>query len=127
MGRKPVLVFGFLAIGLLTLGLTWAGADWRLTLLVGALGLFVYSLQAIILAAAMDVTGRGVEATTVGFFFTGTFLFSAFSPLIAGYIIGLTESTRSAFYYVGSLMLLAAFLVSLLPLRRQGETQQPEG
>lgn len=119
LGRKAVLAPGLAMLALFALLLVWARPGWELVAVIVGLGLFFYALQATIVAAAMDATARGAEATSVSLIFGGTFIFSSVSPIIAGAAAkawGLT----SVFYYAAALYLLSTVLLLPLPLRRAG-------
>lgn len=123
-GRKTVLVPSLTVLGLLALALVIAESGYLLTLVIAGMGIFLYSLQAIIMATAMDIAGKGVEATTLGFLFTSRFLFSAASPPIAGAIYSYI-SVQAAFYYIGALFLLSALTVAVLPLTKSIPMETP--
>ena len=117
LGRKVVLIPGLISLGLLILSLSVAAPGLQLTLAIAVLGIFFYSLQAIIMASAMDITGRGVEATTVGVMFGGSFVFQIASPTIAGLLIA-TYSMSVGFYYMAAVVFGAALLMAFVRLPR---------
>jgi sugar phosphate permease len=80
------------------------------------IGLFIYSIGAVIQAAAMDVTPEQAGAMTIGLLFGSSFLFTTPSPTIAGALAS-AFGTPSVFLYSGSLILLSAVIVSFLPIR----------
>jgi len=117
IGRKAVLVPCLVLLGLFEMLLVWSGAGVGLMLVVVCMGLFIYSIGAIIQAAAMDVTGAETGAMTIGLLFGSTFLFTTPSPMIAGALAS-SFGTPSVFLYAGALVLLSALIVLWLPLRR---------
>ncbi|MCS7206978.1 MAG: MFS transporter [Dehalococcoidia bacterium] len=116
-GRKAVLVPGLALLALFALLLAWARPGWELVSVVVILGLFFYALQATILAAAMDATAQGAEATSVSLIFGGTFIFSSVSPVIAG-AVAKAWGITSVFYYAAALYVLCVVLTLPLRLRR---------
>mgnify|MGYP001614137167 CR=1 FL=1 len=118
LGRKPVLLTGHLALAALSLALPFAAPGWQLAAVLAAMGLFLYSLQAIVVAAAMDMTGEKAGATTVALMFTGNRLAAAISPIIAGLIVDATHANTSAFYFSAGTMFLSSLLLAVIPLRR---------
>ena len=116
-GRKIVLVPALGVLGLLTLALIWVG-DSRvgIGIVVAGIGVFLYALQALLLAAAMDHAGSA-SGMTVALMFGGTFLLTAPSPLVGGALVD-AFGIQAVFLYSGVLILLAALLVVFLPLRR---------
>lgn len=117
VGRKPILVFGLFFITALVLALASLPAGPQFTIAVAILGLFFYSLQGVLFASAMDVTGHEVGATTVGIVFSGNLALSAISPFLAGTIAD-ALGLASTFYFTGVTTLLAALLVTAVPLKR---------
>ena len=116
-GRKAVLVPSLFVLGALEILLLWAGAGAGLVLVVFCIGLFIYSVGAVIQAAAMDSTAERTGAMTIGFLFVGSFVFAAPSPTIAGALAS-AYGTLSVFLYSGALVLLSSVIIMFLPIRR---------
>jgi|FaiFalFF_MnMetaG_3_1042247.scaffolds.fasta_scaffold00171_10 sugar phosphate permease len=121
-GRKAVLGPGLALLALFALLLMWARPGWEVMGVVLGLGVFFYALQATILAAAMDATAHGAEATAVSLIFGGTFLFAALSPAVAG-VVAREWGVTGVFPYTAALYLLSLLL--LLPLRLPRPAQSP--
>ena len=85
-----------------------------MTVLLAALGLFLYSDQPILTAAAMDIVREGTAATTLGLLSTSRFILSAASPLIAGWLYVINYDYL--FYYTAALYLVAAALLAVIRL-----------
>lgn len=116
-GRKPVLLPGMGVLALLTLLMAFGGDNLVImTILLGGLGLFLYSDQPILTAAAMDIVREGTAATTLGLLSTARFIFSAASPLIAAALYVLNPDY--IFYYTAGLYALAIVILALLRLPR---------
>ena len=126
IGRKSVIVPVILSQCILTAMLVPFGTGATPTLIIALLGLFIFSDQPILTAAALDVVGHGVAATTLGVVSFYRFVLSAASPLIAGYLYE-SISSDAFFYYVASLLALAAVTVSVLPLSRTGPQAVRDG
>ena len=86
--------------------------------LLAALGLFLYSDQPILTAAAMDIVREGTAATTLGLMSTSRFIFSAASPLIAGWLY--ERNSDNLFYYTAALYVAAIVLLIFIPLAARG-------
>ena len=114
--RKIVLAPGLMAAAVLSLLVVSTGDGILLPLALAGLGIFTYSLQQIILAAVLDVTGRGTEAATTGFIFGMDGIISGASAFIAPVIIAHLGGYGSIFYYAGILTAMSALLVMLIPL-----------
>ncbi|MDE2778050.1 MAG: MFS transporter [Chloroflexota bacterium] len=114
-GRKLVLIPGMAVLAVLTflmasLGNTLTG----MTILLAGLGLFLYSDQPILTAAAMDIVREGTAATTLGLMSTSRFIFSAISPLIAGALY--TINPDNLFYYTTALYVAAIAILFFIRL-----------
>jgi MFS family permease len=116
-GRKRVLVPNLLALGVLTLLMAWYGHLGAFPVLLLLMGVFLYSDQPVLTAAALDVTGRRTTTTAIGFVSFSRLALSAPSPLIAGWLYR-PEAVHAVFYYIAGLFFLAACGLFLLPLRK---------
>ena len=83
-GRRPVIVFSMASITGLVLLFLVAEDGWGLTVTMVALGVFLFSIMPVIVAAAMDSTERGSEGTSVAVLFAGGSLVGAVAPILAG-------------------------------------------
>ena len=114
LGRKAVLFPSFIALGILFALLRAVAPGVPLAFVVGAIGLFFYTLLNVTFAAAMDVAGSKLQATSYGLSSLMMQLATSPTPIVAGWLIGK--------YGIGSVFLLAGVLtvvggVLLLPLR----------
>lgn len=116
IGRKLVLIPGMVFLSITVCLLALFGEGVSLIILLALLGTFFYSDQPILTAAALDIVGSGVATTTLGALSFVRFLLSALSPIIAGVLYD-NYSMDYVFFYVAGLMLVGAFLLSLLPLK----------
>ena len=114
--RKMVLVPGLLIAAVLASLVVSAGDSVLLPLVLAGVGIFTFSLQQIILAAVLDVTGRGTEAATTGFIFGMDGIISAASTFVATAIIAHLGGYGSIYYYAGILTAVSAFLIMMIPL-----------
>jgi FSR family fosmidomycin resistance protein-like MFS transporter len=114
LGRKAVLFPSFMVLGILFALLTIVEPGVPLGFVVGAIGLFFYTLLNVTFAAAMDVAGSRLQATSYGLSSLLMQLATSPMPVIAGWLIG-RYSMGSAFFLAGGLTLLGGLL--LLPLK----------
>ncbi len=114
-GRKQVLVPGLAIASVLALLVVSAGDGILLAFALAGLGLFSFSLQQIILAMTLDVTGRGTEATTTGLIFGLNGMLGGASPFIATAIIEHWGGYGSVYYYAGILTAVSGVLMLLVP------------
>ena len=117
VGRKLVLIPAMLALTAITLLMAPYGDSLAvMSALLAALGLFLYSDQPILTAAAMDIVREGAAATTLGLMSTSRFIFSAASPLIAGWLYEFNPD--NLFYYTAALYAAAVAILIFIPLPR---------
>ena len=117
-GRKQVIIPGLIAATVLSMLVVSAGDTFFLPLVFAGLGLFSFSLQQIILAAVLDIAGRGTEAATTGFIFGLNGIIGSVSPFIATLIINHLGGYGSIYYYAGILTGLSGLIVLLTPMAR---------
>ncbi|MCH7626787.1 MAG: MFS transporter, partial [Chloroflexi bacterium] len=125
VNRKLVLVPGMLALCFFTLLLIPYGEGVTLVILLALLGLFLYSDQPILTAAALDLVGEGVATTTLGVLSFSRFVLSAASPLIAGGLYQ-AKGIDGAYLYIAGTLAVAATTLLFLPIGRPAE-HAPEG
>ena len=91
-----------------------------LAVIIALLGLFLYSDQPLLTAAALDIVGHNVATSTLGVLSFSRFALSAVSPLIAGFLYQ-ARGIDATFQYAAALFALAAVLLMftrLKPLQR---------
>ena len=114
-GRKLILIPGLIALGVITLFMAPFGDTLVvMAVLLAALGLFLYSDQPILTAAAIDIVREGTAATTLGLLSTSRFVFSAASPLIAARLY--SWDADYLFYYTAALYAAAVVVLAFIPL-----------
>ena len=114
-GRKLILIPGLIALGVITLLMAPLGDTVVvMSVLLAALGLFLYSDQPILTAAAIDIVREGTAATTLGLLSTSRFVLSAASPLIASWLYSIEADYL--FYYTAALYAAAVVLLAFIPL-----------
>ena len=104
-GPKLVLVPSMATLGFLFFALRYADSGFQLILVVVALEVFLYSLQAIFMAAALNVAGGRMQSTVVSVMYGGSFL-GIVSPILAG-VIADAYGVANSFLYAGAVTLLA--------------------
>ena len=115
-GRKVVLVPGFIAAATLSLLVVSTGDSFMLALVLAGMGLFSFALHQIIQAAALDVVGRGREATTIGLLFGLNGVIGAGSPFLTALVIDHLGGYGTIFYYAGILTLVTAVIIIIIPI-----------
>ncbi len=117
-GRRQVLVPGLVWSCLLALALVPFTEGVLLTVIIAALGLFLYPDQPIVVASVFDVVGRDVASTGIGVVSCIAFFMSAGSSLLAGALYD-SYGFEAVVYYIAALFALAAAVFAVLPLRRR--------
>ena len=114
--RKSVLLPGLLGLGITVTVIPFAGTGLPLFLVLVMMGAFSYPLMAVLLAAAMDIAGSDIQATTVSLVFGAAIVFSAASPAIAGYLAD-TYGVRAAFFLATGIV-FTVFVFAAVRMRR---------
>ena len=123
IGRKVILVPGFIVAAILSMLVVSSGSGFLLALVFVGLGIFSFALHQIIQASVLDVVGRGTEATAIGLLFGLNGVIAAGSPFLATVIINLW-GYGSIFYYSGIVTALTAALVLVLPIPSAGSIEE---
>ena len=125
-GRKIVLIPGMIFIGVMTaLLVPFSTNPVFLIIILALLGTFLFSDQPILTAAALDVVGEGVAATTLGILSFSRFLLSAISPIIAGILYNI--NIDYTFYYIAGLFGVAALVLLAIRLPKPMTVEHPGG
>ena len=112
LGRKAVVVPSMLALGLGLLGLYIVGSGLPFLIILGATGAVLFSVMAVVLAAAADLVPEEVQATSVSMMYLVVILFTGLSPVVAGFIAD-EYGVRSTFL-MGAGLALAAGVFGLV-------------
>lgn len=114
-GRKLVLVPEMLGLCALTALLVPFGEGVGLIIILALMGVFFFSDQPILTAAALDVVGEEVAASTLGVFSFSRFVLAAASPLIGGQLFD-EVGIESTFFYISGIYLLATVVLLAVPM-----------
>jgi len=115
LGRKLVLIPGLIGLSALTALLIPFGEGIGLIIILAFLGTFLFSDQPILTAAALDVVGAKVAASTLGVFSFSRFALAGASPLIAGQLFD-AQGIEAVFLYISGIYLLATIVLLAVPL-----------
>ncbi|MEX2599502.1 MAG: MFS transporter [Dehalococcoidia bacterium] len=120
IGRRVLMVVAFsvIAVGMISMGI--AGSGILLTVALAITGIFLWSVQDVTNAAAMDAAPRGSEGSVVGLMFSSSFAAGVLGPLVAGLLITLFDDNRIVvFYMAGIIAIPAAIALLTAPLTRK--------
>ncbi|MQF48919.1 MFS transporter [SAR202 cluster bacterium AC-647-N09_OGT_505m] len=127
IGRRPVIFVSLGAMTLLISSLIPFGEGLSFALVLALLGVFLYSINPVMLAAAIDAAPRGTEASVTALMFTGAAIFGAISPVVAGRLREL-HGMDGVFVYTAVIVGLVALVSLVVPIRRASgnieDTQQ---
>ncbi len=111
--RKTILVPSMVAFGLLCTALVFADPGWQLTLVVAAIGAFIFSLHSIFVATSMDLTTHTVHGTTVALTYSSSFAVGAIGPVIGG-VLADAYGVKATFLFAGAVVVATALLLAAL-------------
>jgi len=112
IGRKPIIVFIMASAVIFPVTMALGGDGPGMTISVLLFGVFLFSVNSLTQAAAIDVAaGKGLEGTFIGLMWGSNAFFGAMSSIAAGYLIE-EVSWHAAFYFSSGLFFLG-FLSSL--------------
>lgn len=115
IGRKPVIVWVMIIGGIIPLFIVPAGDGIALVVVLLVGGMFMYSVNSLVQAAALDIVeGQRLEGTFIGLSWGFNSLFNGLSPLIAG-ALAQAFGFGITFYYGSALVLAGALLATRLP------------
>ncbi len=126
LGRRPVITFSFAAISLLVLAFLWADDGWMLSVTMVALGVFLFSIMPVIVAAAMDSTDRGSEGTSIAVLFAGGALIGAVAPIVAG-ALNTHWDFDAVVIFVAAIAVAGTVLALVAPMGRSTSTDAATG
>jgi MFS family permease len=107
--HKRVLVPALASFALLLALLTVADGKTQLVLVILALGAFLFSLHAMLIAMAVGLAEREVQATTVSLIYASSFI-GALAPTIAG-LLADAYGLQSTFLFASCLVLTATLVL----------------
>ena len=116
-GRKPIIVFVMATAVILPVTMALGGSGLGMSFSVVLFGLFLFSVNSLTQAAAIDVAeGKGLEGTFIGLMWGSNALFGAISSVVAGALVGYL-GWHSAFYFASSLFFLGFLMALAMPSR----------
>jgi len=111
-GRRQVLLPSMLALSATSLGVSLVGPGAPLLVVVFLMGAFLFPLMSVLLAAAGDVAGEGLQATSVSIVFATTVVASGLSPYLSG-LLADAFGVSVVFPYAAGLALATAVALAV--------------
>jgi FSR family fosmidomycin resistance protein-like MFS transporter len=119
IGRKPVILFNMTAVTAIVLSFVWVEGGWPFTIMIALLGVVLFSVMPTITAAAMDVTEKGSEGTSIALMFAGGSVVGAVAPIAAGAING-SWGFQGVVLFASAIAAAGALTALVVPIRRRG-------
>ncbi len=112
VGRKPIVIFIMASAVIFPTTMALGGDGLGMTISVLFFGVFLFSVNSLTQAAAIDVaSGKGLEGTFIGLMWGSNAFFGAMASIISGVIVEYI-GWHAAFYFASGLFFLG-FLSSL--------------
>ena len=117
IGRRIPLVvaMGSIAVGMAAMGIVGSGVP--LMLAIAFTGVFLWTVQDVTNASAMDSAPPNAQGTVVGFMFATSFVAGLIAPLLAGVLVSVTGERSSVFFLSAAIMAPVPLVMALAPLR----------
>lgn len=109
IGYKRVLVPALVCFAILLTLVPVADGKVQLAVVILLLGTFLFSLHAILIAAAAELAGEAMQATTVSLIYSASFV-GALAPTVAG-VLADAFGFGSTFLFAGVLVALSALIL----------------
>ncbi|MFC2020770.1 MFS transporter [Chloroflexota bacterium] len=115
LGRSRVILMVLLAQTIIALLMALMGSGIILTILVGFMGAFLYALNPLVQAGALDIAeGKRLESSMIGLLWGSNAAFSGISPVLVGFLIS-SLGYGILFWYIASVKFVAVlFAIGLL-------------
>tara|TARA_B100000029_G_scaffold94239_2_gene84389 strand:+ start:2346 stop:3602 length:1257 start_codon:yes stop_codon:yes gene_type:complete len=111
--RKLVITFIMATAAFLPISIVLGGATIVMTISIALFGLFLFSVNSLTQAAAIDVAeSKGLEATFIGLMWGSNAFFGAIASIAAGALVGVF-GWQSAFYF-SAILFAIGFVSSLM-------------
>ncbi len=126
IGRRIPIVAAMtvITLGTLSMGIVQSGIP--LTIAIALTGIFLWSVQDVNNAAAMDAAPPGYEGTVVGFMFASSFVAGVLTPIVMGIAITLTGSNLVIFFVAAAVVAPSAVYFLFAPLDSKAATPRPK-
>ena len=128
VGRIPIILMVLSAKAVLAALMAAFGSGVLLTVLVGAMGAFMFGINPLIQAWALDIAdGRKLEGTMLGMLWGNNAVFRGGGPLLVGFVVA-SLGFGALFWYVAALNTFALVVVAvLIPAIASGSRGTPRG
>lgn len=116
IGRSRVILIVLIAKALIATLMAIVASGTLFTILVGALGAFMFAVNPLVQAGALDIAeGRKLEGSMIGLLWGNNALFSGASPVLVGFLIT-SLGYGILFWYIVAMNTVAALLAFILTI-----------
>ena len=124
IGRKPIIMFIMATAVIFPVTMALGGDGPGMTISVLFFGLFLFSVNSLTQAAAIDVAaGKGLEGTFIGLMWGSNAFFGAMASILAGVLVEYV-GWHAAFFFASGLFFLG--FLSALALPREFVKREPQ-
>jgi MFS family permease len=124
IGRKRVILMVLIAKAILAVLMALLGSGVILTILVGLMGAFLFSLNPLVQAGALDIAeGKNLEGSMIGLLWGNNAAFSGISPTLLGFLIS-SLGYGILFWYIAATSAVAGILAFALLFTNPQITKQ---
>ncbi len=115
-GRNRVIFIVLMVQAIIAILMALAGGGIMLTILVGFMGAFLFALNPLVQAGALDIAeGKRLEGSMIGLLWGSNAAFSGVSPVLAGFLIT-SLGYGVLFWYIAVVKVVAGLLAITLLL-----------
>jgi MFS family permease len=107
------------AVGMFTIGIVGEGII--MVIALGIMGVFLWSVQDVTNATALDAAPRGLEGSVVGMMFSSSLIAGVVTPFIMGAAIWMADSRRVIFFVAAAFVVPAIVIMAIAPLTRKND------
>ncbi len=121
VGRRLPMVVALIvvAVGMFTIGIVGEGII--MVIALGIMGVFLWSVQDVTNATALDAAPRGLEGSVVGMMFSSSLIAGVVTPFIMGAAIWMADSRRVIFFVAAAFVVPAIVIMAIAPLTRKDD------
>ncbi len=116
LGRNRVIFMVLMVQAIIAVLMALVGSGIILTILVGFMGAFLFALNPLVQAGALDLAeGKRLEGSMIGLLWGSNAAFSGVSPVLAGFLITSTSLGYGIlFWYIAAVKVVAGLLAITL-------------
>ncbi|NJD76975.1 MAG: MFS transporter [Candidatus Methanoperedens sp.] len=115
IGRRNVMVGGFLIFSLVYLGFAFATEGYIMWILFAVYGFYIAMTDGVSKAFVVDLVPADKRGTAIGLYYTATGLLALFSSIIAGLLWDYIGPQATFLFSTGTAFAAAVMMVALLP------------